>query len=390
MRRIGLVVGACAMLGIVAAACSDDSESSAPTTETATSGAETTAVSPNTSVTPDSTAPSEVDERLYYAKGGQIFVVDPGGDPTPLTDGPRDDQPAVSPDGKHLAFVRLASTEDTGGELWIANADGSDAKLLVPVGVSHDPASSEGEPAAAFRPSWSPDSSTLAFMTTIGLDGGDLQLVDPGSGGVRSPDPTLWVSSYSWGGDSKSIAYVSGANDVSPIDVGVLDTDSLDTHPIVEATAAYGGVSVAPNGTEVIFVNSNLPLPPEGDSGFQLSKPGLYSVAITGGDPKTVAPDPDPDDYRWGVRDSAKCLWYARQFAEGTGQVLLHRLCAGDPEPATPVTDLALFPAVPAVSPSNEIAFLREGAAQSLFVLPKPDADPILVADGVTAFAWGQ
>jgi len=137
-------------------------------------------------------------------------------------------------------------------------------------------------------------------------------------------------------------------------------------------------------------VNSNLPLPPEADSGFQLSKPGLYSVAITGGDPKTVAPDPDPDDYRWGVRDSAKCLWYARQFAEGTGQVLLHRLCTGDPEPATPVTDLALFPAVPAVSPTNEIAFLREGAAQSLFVLPKPDADPILVADGVTAFAWGQ
>ena len=184
--------------------------------------------------------------------------------------------------------------------------------------------------------------------------------------------------------------YVSGTNDVSPVDIGLLDTQTLGTHPIVEATAAYGGVSVAPDGTEVLFVNSNLPLPPEGDSGFELSKPGLYSVAITGGDPKTVAPDPDPDDYRWGMRDSAGCLWYARQFAEGTGQVLLHRLCPGDPEPATPEDHLALSPAPPMVSRSNAVAYLLEGDEQSLYVRPAPENDPIHIADGVTAFAWVQ
>ena len=90
------------------------------------------------------------------------------------------------------------------------------------------------------------------------------------------------------------------------------------------------------------------------------------------------------------MRDSAGCLWYARQFAEGTGQVLLHRLCAGDAEPASPVTDLTLFPAVPAVAGSNAIAYMVEGDEHSLFVLEKPDGDPIHIDDGVTAFGWVQ
>ncbi len=328
-------------------------------------------------------------EQLYYAKAGRIFVVVPGDPPIAVTDGPLDDQPAPSPDGTHLAFIRLAKAGDTAGELWIADADGSDPRLLVPVGVSQDPASSEGEPAAAFRPTWSPDSSTIAFMTTIGLDGGDLQLVDP-TGDVRSPAPTVWVSSYSWARDSASLVFVTGTNDVSPVDISVLDLESLEPHVIIEGTAAYGGVTVSPTGTEAIFVNSNLPLPPEGEGGFAFSKPGLYSVDQTGGVPVTVAPDPDPDDYRWGVRDSAGCLVYARQFSEGTGQVLLHRLSAGDPEPASPVTNLALFPALPTVAGSNAIAYLVEGDEQSLFVLDTPDGDPIHIDDGVTAFAWVQ
>jgi hypothetical protein len=387
MRRVGWLVGAIAVLGLGMTACGDDSSSSTPTTAAAGSTAPTTALPATSEPSTSTTAPAET-ETLFYAKEGRIFAVVPGESPVAVTEGPRDDQPAPSPDGDHLAFIRLEKDGDTAGELWIANADGSDARLLVPIGISQDPASSEGEPAAAFRPTWSPDSSSIAFMTTIGLDGGDLELVDFETEDLGTPEPPVWVSSYSWARDSNSIVYVSGTNDVSPVDIGVLDVESLETSPLVEATAAYGGVSVAPTGSEVIFVNSDLPLPTEGDGGFALSKPGLYSVALTGGEPTTVAPDPDPDDYRWGVRDNAKCLWYARQFAEGTGELLLHRLCTGDPEPATPVTNLAIFPALPAVSSSNAIAYLVEGDEQSLFVLTAPDADPIHIDDGVTAFAW--
>jgi TolB protein len=388
MRRMGLLVGTLAVLfGAVACSSDDSNASGAPTvaaTTATTGGAATTAP-------PDTTAPPAAQERLYYAKGGALFATEPGGGTVGISPGPTDDQPAPSPDGTKLAFVRLAAAGDTAGELWIADLDTRfEPQLLVPVSVSEDPASSEGEPAAVFRPTFSPDSSAVAFMTTIGLDGGDLMVVDAETGVVTKPDPPLWVSSYAWAPDGRSIVYVSGTNDVSPIDIGVLDLDTLSTQTVVDATAAYGGVTVSPTGDEAIFVNSNLPLPPEGDGGFALAKPGLYSLTLTGGDPTTVAPDPDPDDYRWGARDSAGCLWYARQFAEGTGQVLLHRLCAGDAEPASPVTDLALSPAVPAVAGSNAIAYMVEGDERSLFVLEKPDGDPIHIDDGVTAFGWVQ
>jgi TolB protein len=385
---MALLVGTLAVLFGAVACSSDDSN-----TGVATTAAGTTATTSGTATTapPDTTAPPAVKERLYYAKGGALFAAEPGGETVGISPGPTDDQPAPSPDGMKLAFVRLAAIGDTAGELWIADLEARfDPHLLMPVGVSEDPASSGREPAAVFRPMFSPDSSAVAFMTTIGLDGGDLMVVDAETGVVTKPDPPLWVSSYSWSRDSKSIVYVSGTNDVSPVDIGVLDLDTLSAQRVVDATSAYGGVTVSPTGDEAIFVNSNLPLPLEGDGRFALAKPGLYSLTLSGGEPTTVAPDPDPDDYRWGVRDSAGCLWYARQFAEGTGQVLLHRLCAGDPEPASPVTNLALFPAVPAVAGSNAIAYLVEGDEQSLFVLDTPDGDPIHIDDGVTAFAWVQ
>jgi hypothetical protein len=337
--------------------------------------------STTTSLAPE---PSDV---LYYASEGQLFRVVPGDDPELLMDGPFLDQPAPSPDGERLAFIRL--DDHFAGELWIADADGGDARLLVPIGVSEDPASSEGEPAAAFRPAWSPDSSKIAFMRTIGLDGGDLYVADPDSGAVITPDPPLWVSSFSWGPDSETLAYVSGTNDVSPVEVGVLDLDTLETQTLLEGTAAYGGVAVNPGGDEVTFVNSAIPLPPEGDDpGFAFATPGIYQVRLGGGIPDAVAPDPDPDDYRWAVRDTAGCLVYARQFNEGIGEVLLHRLCADDAEPATPVTTLALFPALPAVAESTAIAYLVEGDDRQLFVIPQPGTDPIPIDEGVTGFAW--
>jgi hypothetical protein len=373
------------LLVTLATACSDDSDSSAPTTAAPTTELATTAVPDTTTTT---TTVPETQEALYYAAEGRLFRVVPGDEPEPLTDGPLDDQAAPSPDGEHVAFIRLEREGDLAGELWIASADGSDARLLVPIGASEDPASSDGEPAAAFRPAWSPDSSKIAFMRTIGLDGGDLYIADPESGAVSTPDPPLWVSSFSWGADSESLAFVSGANDVSPLDIGVLDLGTLEASPLVEGTAAYGGVAVTPDGDEIVFVNSQLPLPPEDASTFELFTPGIYEVPFDGGDPETVAPDPDPDDYRWAVRDTAGCLVYARQFNEGIGEVLLHRLCAGDPEPATPVTNLALFPAVPAVAESTAIAYLVEGEEQALFVIAEPGTDPLPIDEGVTAFAW--
>ena len=56
-------------------------------------------------------------------------------------------QPAMSPDGKEIAFV-------SGGDLWTVPATGGEAHLLV------------SDPAEEARPLYSPDGTKLAFTST--------------------------------------------------------------------------------------------------------------------------------------------------------------------------------------------------------------------------------
>lgn len=65
--------------------------------------------------------------QIVYEAAGDLFVVaTAGGAPTPLTQGPEDDgYPTWSQDGTRIAFIRDAS-------LWIMDADGTDAQLVLP------------------------------------------------------------------------------------------------------------------------------------------------------------------------------------------------------------------------------------------------------------------
>ena len=54
---------------------------------------------------------------LFYAKDGALYVSDPAGSAgRKITDGPADTDPAPSPDGSRLAFVRKGSRGDGGGD----------------------------------------------------------------------------------------------------------------------------------------------------------------------------------------------------------------------------------------------------------------------------------
>jgi dipeptidyl aminopeptidase/acylaminoacyl peptidase len=65
-----------------------------------------------------------------------------------LTNDPAPDrEPAWSPDGKQIAFVRLAKIADLAGDIYVVNADGSGLRLVTKGG----------------GPKWSPDGKRLAF-----------------------------------------------------------------------------------------------------------------------------------------------------------------------------------------------------------------------------------
>ncbi len=105
--------------------------------------------------------------------------------------------PALSPDGKELAYWSDASGEY---ELYVRPADGSgEAKALTKLG-----------PGFRYCPYWSPDSKKIAFVDQVS----QIRVLDRESGEVKKIDEGQWMSdgaseqfTFSWSADSRWLAY---------------------------------------------------------------------------------------------------------------------------------------------------------------------------------------
>ena len=138
-----------------------------------------------------------------------------GGAPLRFTDDPAVDiHPAWSPDGKHIAFV---SERGGGSRIWIAPvAEGrpaGQARRLTAGGLSED------------QPSWSPDSSMVAYLVTDVAGIGDVWVADaraagPGRQVTRGADAdvVVWTGtpgrllvSGRWGSNRLRLMHVDAA-----------------------------------------------------------------------------------------------------------------------------------------------------------------------------------
>src|SRR5437764_11006760 len=105
------------------------------------------------------------------ARQGNLFYLRDGGDkPVQLTtDDSVDEHPALSPDGRTVAYV---SERSGNRDIWVIGVDGKGQRQLT------------DSPAADSWPTWSPDGGTLAFSSTRDDPLGDLYTV-PFTGGAQ-------------------------------------------------------------------------------------------------------------------------------------------------------------------------------------------------------------
>lgn len=114
-------------------------------------------------------------DRLAFVRGGgaEIYEFQEGGSPRPIIRSAFENfQPQYSPDGRRIAFV---SNRAGGiGEIWIADADGSNAVRLTR-GFGNQQGS----------PGWSPDGRTIVFDSRAENGHTDIWTIDSTGSGLR-------------------------------------------------------------------------------------------------------------------------------------------------------------------------------------------------------------
>ena len=165
-------------------------------------------------------APEPHDARLLLSSGGGLVAQTPAGTRKRLLDGV--EAAAYSPDGTFLAFTR-------GGDLWLANADGSGQRRLL-----------RTPNVAEWKPSWLPDGSAIVYSAEV-----------DGAKQIRvfrlpvGPSQKLYDGSGAAVSRTGKIAYVANGNTI------MVGDQPFDTTPT--AYAQVTGLSWSPDGTKLVY-----------------------------------------------------------------------------------------------------------------------------------------
>ncbi len=251
----------------------------------------------------DGPAPTTVaNGKIAFASdrdgNAEIYTMNPdGSDLIRLTFDPRDDSnPAWSPDGSKIAFVRFNGRwPNAGGEIYAMNADGSNQTRLTTSRDDNFPAwspdgtkiafsqdfYSEGVPAVyvmnadgadqkvinfGYQPAWSPDGSKLALtdgfrIWSINADGRGLtQITAPPFSGIYAD----WDFAPAWSPDGAKIAFsrflsCNGLDDTCPSsEIWVANADGSSGRPLKGFSNYLTYVddpapSWSPDGATIVF-----------------------------------------------------------------------------------------------------------------------------------------
>jgi Tol biopolymer transport system component len=194
--------------------------------------------------------------HIVYVKNengedANIFIMNSdGSEPRRLTSGPETDgNPAWSPDGTLIAFERAVEGDV---DIYVVGPDGSDERPLVQLD-GHD-----------FAPAWSPDGGVIAFLKTEG-ESSQINLVDTATGSVVRPLATSegHYGSLAWSPDGDSLAgtrrdATSDPEKLGPVDIVTIDVSSGDARTLLQSVSSWTTVlGWTPDGEHLGFLEGD-------------------------------------------------------------------------------------------------------------------------------------
>jgi alpha-tubulin suppressor-like RCC1 family protein/sugar lactone lactonase YvrE len=274
---------------------------------------------------------SSLHYKIAYASRGDIYVMNPDGTATRLTDDATwDGQPSWSPDGSRLTFY---SNRDGHSEIYAMMADGS-AQTRVTNTASW---------VANVSPSWSPDGTKIAFSS----DGHIYVMNADGSGRTQLSSGTSYDNSPSWSPDGSKIAFSSGGH------IYVMNADGSAPTGLTDNPSWDGEPSWAPDGRRIAF-----------------SRDGHIYVVSADGSAQTQLTNASASDAEPSWSPDGRQIAFATNRSNANGDIYLINADGSNPTRLTYVAAGASHP-----------SWLPNGVSRGLsFVTEPPESVEVSVA----------
>lgn len=183
---------------------------------------------------------------------------------------------------RHLVYQKLIG--ETG--IWIAEVDGSNARLLVPGGA---------------EPAISPDGKSVAYIAGCGQSGQckRTDVVSTSDGKPRLLSSHVIVG-ISWSSDSERVVAIDPGKHEVP-DSTLLSIDVASGKEVTLAQGDIYGASFSPDGKQIVFAVAQEP----SDEGFVAERIDLFVTGREGGEAKQITDDGQSGWPIWGPKSIA-------------------------------------------------------------------------------------